>query len=727
VLTRRQWSASLAGVVIAGSATLVPATATTAAPNPTPGTSGKQVDATLGNGLGRLVAQSERPSFKRQSAQHVDQNTLAIRDAQNRVLIQLTAQEGVDRAAFRKQAESLGLVVRNVDAEHGTLEGFTPLSAVHALAALRGTGTISQSIKPATNVGKATSQGVALERIDKVQAMGVDGKGITLGALSDSYDTAETDAFGDPLTVRAAQDVKSGDLPGKGNRRNSKPVVVIEDGFDPASDSDEGRAMLQIAHDVAPASKLCFATANTGVLGFADNIRRLADKKGSCGADVIVDDIRYYEEPMFSDGPLSDAVDEVAAKGVHYFSSAGNDGLHASWNSPVKLVPAKTGLKGTNLDLTGVDPALYDGGLQDMDPGSGSDVAQDVTVGELGGLFNLQWDDPVDVDGATLGTPIFTASGEINPADPEPSFTFTPTAAQVGRQVRIRTDAIPSGETDLVLTVNAPDGSNVASVDTGSSPEVLVTTLDQAGPYTITVSGFDGDTGDFTVDIAPVVTPSKVTTDFNVLFFDKDGNYAFNVADLNTVTGKPSELASLVGPDQLQMVIARHGTGPVKATRLRNVLANDMFFTEYAESLSPAIYGHATAKGATAVAAYDGYRPFLPNFFTSPGGDLPIFFDSDGNRLSKPQVRRVPQVAGADAANTTFFGADDPRDPDTQPNFNGTSAAAPHAAGIAALTLQKAGGPKALSPACAAPGVDLQARPRPQPLSRQQQGSDHHR
>ena len=58
----------------------------------------------------------------------------------------------------------------------------------------------------------------------------------------------------------------------------------------------------------------------------------------------------------------------------------------------------------------------------------------------------------------------------------------------------------------------------------------------------------------------------------------------------------------------------------------------------------------------------------------------------------------MPQLASADRGNTTFFAADDLRDADTQPNFGGTSASAPHAAAIAALVLQKAGGPKSYSP-----------------------------
>ena len=97
------------------------------------------------------------------------------------------------------------------------------------------------------------------------------------------------------------------------------------------------------------------------------------------------------------------------------------------------------------------------------------------------------------------------------------------------------------------------------------------------------------------------------------------------------------------------------------------------------------------------VAAYAFFAPFVPEAFTSPG-PATIYFDTNNNRYKFPQIRQKPDMAAMDGANTTFFVSDSSVDPDTFPNFFGTSAAAPHAAAVAALVLDAAGGPGTVSP-----------------------------
>ena len=373
----------------------------------------KQIDRSLGNGLGRLVADDASGQARSANGLAVNQNSLAIRDHQGRVLIDLTPQADANRRVYRKHAEALGLKVTATDRSSAPSRVSRRCRPCSPCAALDQTGTIVQELRPVTHAGSTTSQGVKFQRVKQVLGQGIRGQGMTIGVLSDSYDDAKFDVFGKKLKIHAADDIASGDLPGPGNPQNSKPVVVIQDDNTPDTDTDEGRAMLQIVHDMAPKAKLCFATAYGGDVGFADNIRALADQTGPCKADVIVDDVSYFDEPMFSDGPIGDAVDDVEADGVAYFSSAGNSGDHQAWEAPVRLVNKKTGLKGTNLDFSGVDPALYAGGLEDMKAGPGTDIAQDYSVGAGGGLYDLQWDDPVDRDGATLGTPYLDTTGDV--------------------------------------------------------------------------------------------------------------------------------------------------------------------------------------------------------------------------------------------------------------------------------------------------------------------------
>ena len=250
-----------------------------------------------------------------------------------------------------------------------TISGRIPLDALDGMAALESLQFVSPTVRPRTNVGLVTSQGDEAMNADDVDGaratFGVDGTGVTIGVLSDSFDTGAVGSY--------ATDVSSGDLP--------VGIQVLDD-F--SGGSDEGRGMMQLIYDVAPGANMAFHTAFNGIPDFAQGIIELA----AAGADVIVDDVIYFEEPMFQDGAIAQAVDTVVAGGVAYFSAAGN-GDRQSYESA--FVDS-----GEDLFIDdGSGPPTFAGDLHDFDPTAGVDYLQSIYVPFLSGfVMSFQWDDP---------------------------------------------------------------------------------------------------------------------------------------------------------------------------------------------------------------------------------------------------------------------------------------------------------------------------------------------
>ena len=85
-----------------------------------------------------------------------------------------------------------------------------------------------------------------------------------------------------------------------------------------------------------------------------------------------------------------------------------------------------------------------------------------------------------------------------------------------------------------------------------------------------------------------------------------------------------------------------------------------------------------------AVGAVPFYNQLGAESFSS-FGPATFLFDASGNRLGSPVTVAKPNMMAPDGESTTFFGGNDING---FPNFFGTSAAAPHAAGAAAEILQ---------------------------------------
>ncbi len=187
----------------------------------------------------------------------------------------------------------------------------------------KNTRSPSRTLLPRVPTGVVNSEGDRTHRADDTRnTYGYQGAGVRIGILSDSFNNRGT----------ASTDIANGELPGPGNPLgNTTPVTVLQDL--PSGGSDEGRAMVQIVHDLVPKAQLFFATASAGEATFASNIQALRNAPNNC--DVIIDDVSYADEPPFQDGIVAQAVNTVTASGALYFASAGNAGSLAKGTSGV--------------------------------------------------------------------------------------------------------------------------------------------------------------------------------------------------------------------------------------------------------------------------------------------------------------------------------------------------------------------------------------------------------
>jgi hypothetical protein len=236
----------------------------------------------------------------------------------NRIVVEVRFDSGAAAAVGALRAA--GAEIIQVTPQFQTVTVAAKPEELRAIGALGRVAAVTQVLTPmARGVvcpgGSATTEGdQQMNASGARSSLGVDGTGVTVGILSDSFDRSTTAA------THAATDVSTGDLPGPGNPCGSpNPVKALDDSN--VGGEDEGRAMIQIVHDLAPGASIDFASASAGILPFAANIRALAN----AGANVIADDVGYFEEPFFQDGPVAQAANEVTAKGDVYLSADGND------------------------------------------------------------------------------------------------------------------------------------------------------------------------------------------------------------------------------------------------------------------------------------------------------------------------------------------------------------------------------------------------------------------
>ncbi len=489
----------------------------------------------------------------------------------------------VDGAARERVAglREAGADIVAVAADYGLVSVSVPEGRLRDLARAPGVESVTEELTPMTGAdgaeGAATGAlntcptGVVSEGDAQLRAnvarnqFQVDGGGVKVGVMSDSFNTGAT-------AVKQANDIASGDLPGPGNPcGRTTPVQVLDDSA--GVQGDEGRAMTQIVHDLAPGADLAFATAFTGQVAFANNIQALAN----AGAKVIVDDIIYFSEPYYQDGIVANAVNSVTRQGVAYFSMAFNNNRviggrdSNSWEAPAYR-------------NAGSCPTLVGGSdCMDFDPGPGVDNTFNLTAtGAIPWRFGLQWAQPQN--GVTTNLDLYVINGSTS-------------------QVFSSTD------------VNATTGQPFEFVS---------------------------------------FTPGNTSA----------GNYQLVV---KRVSGAANPRLKWVNND--------NGAGAIAGLEYPASSGGD--------TVGPTIYGHNGTAGAQTVGAVPFNDSAVIESFSGRGPVTHLFGPANGftpaPALGSPQVLDKPDLAATDGGITTFFGPGN--------RFFGTSAAAPHAAAVAALQL----------------------------------------
>ena len=184
-----------------------------------------------------------------------------VQEPGGRVLVEIRTSS--TSASAVAKLRTLGAQIVNVSATYSTVTASVAPSALGAIAQDSDVTYVNEVLAPITSditrhtagtfksaasgCAPTVSEGDSLMNVAAARAAkNVDGTGQTIGVLSDSFNTAPG------VPTHAAADIATGDLPGPGNPCGYTTPVTVQADYNGGQQTDEGRAMVELAHGLAP-------------------------------------------------------------------------------------------------------------------------------------------------------------------------------------------------------------------------------------------------------------------------------------------------------------------------------------------------------------------------------------------------------------------------------------------------------------------------------------------
>ncbi len=387
----------------------------------------------------------------------------------------------------------------------------------------------------ATNAGSTETIGDDIHgAADLRAALGVTGAGVKVGVISDGVDywakVSGSPHYDLPATIHV-----NPSMPGGGN---------------------EGVALLEIIHDLAPQAELYFSGPRYS-WEMVDSIDWLV----ASGVDVIIDDVSFFDQPFFEDGPIAKAALRAVGSGAVYVTSAGNyaqthfQGQYVSQGDDSDLHLFQVESADNILRVQVPTGQNVRGALQWSDPWGASSNDYDLL---LYGWTGTDW--------TLVAASAVTQDGNDAPFE-FVSYTNTPGYSLLGWAINKASGAARELEFYTFGGITAIDGDDIVAADSIFGQAAV-------GPVLSVAAVDSADSGNDTVEIFSSRGPSTIYTNFDTQTSTRRNS--LDVTAVDRVETKIGELGYFFNPFFGTSASAPHVAG-IAALLL-----------EYDSSLSPA-------------------------------------------------------------------------------------------------------------------------------------------